>query len=358
MRWIKIKKLKNYNWRILSAILTGVILILFYILHTFFKIQLPVSKKDLSLKILVGISVVIIILLLYPNLKLLTNNIKKKIDQLSIKKILLILFSLLLGVLLAYSMSKFILLPFFSEKTIVFINIIIIIITMYIILCKEEEIDYILFKESNVERNDKYYSESSPKIIDTSAIIDGRIFEVYKNNFIDGILIVPRFVLEELQNIADSDRELKRKKGRLGLEILKKLQNDLVEDIVILDREVNSQEVDHKLVHLAKELNADLISSDYNLNQLAELQGIKVININRLANALKPVLLPGEKKKVEIIKRGKEQGQGIAYLKDGTMIVVEGGQNHIGEKINVVISSFFQKNSGRMYFANLSSENI
>lgn len=325
-----------------------------------FNIKLP--ENDLVSKISTGVAVTGIILLLYPILKFILTSIKNKIDQLSIKKILLILFSLLLGILLAYSVSKFILVPFFSEKTIVFINIIIILITVYIIIRKEEEIDYILFKKfkkkSKVKVNDTYCSEISPKILDTSAIIDGRIFEVYKNNFIEGILIVPRFVLEELQNIADSERELKRKKGRLGLEILKKLQNDLGENIIILDKAVNIQEVDHKLVYLAKDLKADLISSDYNLNQLAELQGIKVINVNKLANALKPILLPGEKKKVEIIKKGKERAQGIAYLKDGTMIIVEDGQNHIGEKIDVVILSFLQKNSGRMYFAKLLTENI
>ncbi len=194
--------------------------------------------------------------------------------------------------------------------------------------------------------------EASYKILDTSAIIDGRIADICQTHFIEGILVIPKFVLEELQHIADSPDLLKRNRGRRGLDILKKIQKDLDIEVEITDRdfpEIN--EVDSKLVKLGMELNGKVITNDFNLNKVAELQGVSVLNINQLANAVKPVVLPGEEMNVKIIKDGKEPGQGIGYLDDGTMIVVDGGKDNIGEKIEVLVTSILQTSAGRMIFA-------
>jgi len=190
------------------------------------------------------------------------------------------------------------------------------------------------------------------KILDTSVIIDGRISDITKTGFIEGTLIVPSFVLDELQHIADSSDVLKRNRGRRGLDILNKIQKEPYVDVQILDRDFDDiTEVDSKLVKLAKEMGAKVITNDFNLNKVCELHGVPVLNINELANAVKPVVLPGEELKVHVIKDGKEQGQGVAYLDDGTMIVVDGGRRYIGETIGVMVTSVLQTAAGRMIFA-------
>ncbi|MBE3597180.1 MAG: PIN/TRAM domain-containing protein [Hydrogenibacillus sp.] len=200
------------------------------------------------------------------------------------------------------------------------------------------------------ERADKKVGE--PKLLDTSVIIDGRIADVVETGFIEGTLIVPEFVLEELQHIADSSDMLKRNRGRRGLDILKRMQKSKHVKVVILDRDVDDvHEVDTKLIKLAKEIGAKIVTNDFNLNKVCELQGIPVLNVNDLANALKPIVLPGEELVVHVIKDGKEYGQGVAYLDDGTMIVVEGGKEFIGEHIGVLVTSVLQTSAGRMVFA-------
>ncbi|HHX01113.1 MAG TPA: PIN/TRAM domain-containing protein [Firmicutes bacterium] len=190
------------------------------------------------------------------------------------------------------------------------------------------------------------------KILDTSVIIDGRISDITKTGFIEGTLIVPSFVLDELQHIADSSDVLKRNRGRRGLDILNKIQKEPYVTVQILDRDFDDiTEVDSKLVKLAKELGAKVITNDFNLNKVCELHGVPVLNINELANAVKPVVLPGEELRVHVIKDGKEQGQGVAYLDDGTMIVVDGGRRYIGETIGVMVTSVLQTAAGRMIFA-------
>ncbi|HKM16862.1 MAG TPA: PIN/TRAM domain-containing protein [Limnochordia bacterium] len=190
------------------------------------------------------------------------------------------------------------------------------------------------------------------KILDTSVIIDGRISDITKTGFIEGTLIVPSFVLDELQHIADSSDVLKRNRGRRGLDILNKIQKEPYVAVQILDRNFDDiSEVDSKLVKLAKELGAKVITNDFNLNKVCELHGVQVLNINELANAVKPVVLPGEELRVHVIKDGKEQGQGVAYLDDGTMIVVDGGRRYIGETIGVMVTSVLQTAAGRMIFA-------
>ncbi|UCZ53347.1 PIN/TRAM domain-containing protein [Bacillus shivajii] len=192
----------------------------------------------------------------------------------------------------------------------------------------------------------------SLKILDTSVIIDGRIADICQTGFLEGKLIIPGFVLEELQHIADSSDVLKRNRGRRGLDILNKIQKELSVTVEIYEGDFEEiQEVDSKLVKLAKLLNGYVVTNDFNLNKVCDLQGVAVLNINDLANAVKPVVLPGEEMAVQVIKDGKEQNQGIAYLDDGTMIVVEEGRNYIGKEIEVIVTSVLQTSAGRMIFA-------
>lgn len=192
----------------------------------------------------------------------------------------------------------------------------------------------------------------SKKMLDTSVIIDGRICDIAKTGFLEGILIVPKFVLQELQLIADSSDNMKRSKGRRGLNILNELRKVSGMTVEILDKDYKGiNKVDEKLVVIAKEVGAKIITNDYNLNKIAEIQGIDVLNINDLSNAIKPTFLPGEKIPVKIVKEGKEKDQGIAYLNDGTMIVVDGARKMINKKIEITITNVLQTDAGKMIFA-------
>lgn len=189
-------------------------------------------------------------------------------------------------------------------------------------------------------------------LLDTSVIIDGRIADVSRTGFLDGVLTIPRFVLNELQHIADSSDALRRNRGRRGLDMLGKLQKDSVVPIRITDMDVEDvREVDDKLVRLAKQLHAPVLTNDFNLNKVAELQGVRVLNVNELANALRAIVLPGENMHVKLVQEGKELGQGVAYLDDGTMVVVENGKKYIGSSIDVTVTRMLQTNQGRMIFA-------
>ncbi|MFC4075443.1 PIN/TRAM domain-containing protein [Salinithrix halophila] len=201
-------------------------------------------------------------------------------------------------------------------------------------------------------KKDKEAREVEHKILDTSVIIDGRIADICRTGFLEGTLVIPSFVLEELQHIADSSDVLKRNRGRRGLDILNKIQKELNMRVLIYEGDFEEvSEVDSKLVKLAKVLSGKVVTNDFNLNKVCELQGVKVLNINDLANAVKPVVLPGEEINVQVIKDGKEHGQGVAYLDDGTMIVIEGGREYIGERIDVLVTSVLQTSAGRMIFA-------
>ncbi len=190
------------------------------------------------------------------------------------------------------------------------------------------------------------------KLLDTSVIIDGRISDIFETGFLEGPLVVPLFVLEELQHISDSSDTLKRNRGRRGLDVLNDMQANHPEDIVVVDEDFEEiSEVDSKLMRLALEHQWTIITNDYNLNKVAILQGIKVLNLNDLSNALKPMLIPGESMHVQVVKEGKEDGQGVAYLEDGTMIVIQGGSTFVNESIDVVVTSVLQTSAGRMIFA-------
>ena len=189
-------------------------------------------------------------------------------------------------------------------------------------------------------------------VVDTSAIIDGRIAEIVESGFIYGTLVVPKFVLEELQHIADSSDTLRRNRGRRGLEILARMQKESTTPVEIIDEDVPEvSEVDAKLVALARARSKAILTNDFNLNRVAELQGIRVLNINSLANAVKPAVLPGEELRVRVIQEGKEAGQGVGFLDDGTMIVVEGGVRYIDKDLDVSVTRVLQTVAGRMIFA-------
>lgn len=193
-----------------------------------------------------------------------------------------------------------------------------------------------------------------PKILDTSVIIDGRIMDLLQTGFIEGKIIIPDFVLEELRHIADSADSLKRQRGRRGLDILNEIQKQLTVPVEIQSfPKEQHMEVDSMLLKMAEKLDAFVMTNDFNLNKVAEFQGVRVLNINELANAIKPVVLPGEEMQVTIIKAGKEAGQGVAYLNDGTMIVVDGGSRHIGETRTVIVTSVLQTAAGRMIFTKM-----
>lgn len=205
----------------------------------------------------------------------------------------------------------------------------------------------------NKEKNKEKAAEAHHyKILDTSVIIDGRIADICQSGFIEGTIVIPNFVLEELQHIADSSDLLKRNRGRRGLDILNRIQKELGMFVQITNKDFDDiSEVDSKLVKLAQVMKGKIITNDYNLNKVAEIQGVSVLNINELSNAVKPVVLPGEEMLVHVVKDGKEFGQGVAYLDDGTMIVVDGGKKHMNETIGVMVTSVLQTAAGRMIFA-------
>jgi uncharacterized protein YacL len=201
---------------------------------------------------------------------------------------------------------------------------------------------------------DRAHQESarSTGILDTSVIIDGRIAGVCETGFLDGNLVIPGFILRELQNIADSGDSTRRARGRRGLDVLNRIRKQSQVNIIIDDTDYPGvEEVDQKLIHLAKQTGDRIFTNDFNLNKVAEVHSIQVLNMNQLANALRPIVLPGETMRVQIIREGKEPGQGVAYLDDGTMVVVDQGKRHQGKTIEVAVTSVLQTPAGRMIFA-------
>jgi uncharacterized protein YacL len=217
-----------------------------------------------------------------------------------------------------------------------------------------------LAKEFGSGKTDSQLPDSgsaTDKILDTSVIIDGRIADLCETGFLEGTFILPQFILQELQHIADSSDSMKRARGRRGLDILHRIQKMTDIDVRVVDQDFPQiRDVDSKIVALAKKRSAKLVTNDLNLNKVAELQGVRVLNINQLCNALKPVVLPGELLKVFILKEGKEAGQGVAYLDDGTMIVVDEARRYIGKNMDVIVTSVLQTTAGRMIFTRLKEE--
>jgi len=197
----------------------------------------------------------------------------------------------------------------------------------------------------------------TPKVVDTSVIIDGRIYDLVRTGFLEGPLYVPHFVVGELQRIADSQDGLRRRKGRRGLNILEELQKLPNTPIILWEEDVSEvPSVDRKLIRLAKDLKAKILTTDYNLNKVARVSGVEVLNVNELAKSLKPPFIPGEELEIEVIDRGQEIGQGVGYLDDGTMVVVENGRRYIGKKVRAVVSSSLQTDAGKMLFVRAKGE--
>ena len=270
------------------------------------------------------------------------------LQKLTLKKLIGGLIGAFFGLVISRLVTKNDLTFIIDQKiynyVITFIQILIFYIGITVGMKKGEEFDLQAIIKGKKE-------DESTKILDTSVIIDGRIADVCETGFVEGTLLIPQFVLIELQHIADSSDSLKRVRGRRGLDIIKKMQMQSNVTVEITDMDFPKiKEVDSKLIFLAQKLGCKIVTNDYNLNKLAEVQGIEVLNLNALANALKPVVLPGEILNIHIIKEGKENNQGIGYLDDGTMVVVEDGKNKIGETLDVVVTSILQTTAGRMIF--------
>ncbi|MDN5276406.1 MAG: hypothetical protein PWR01_371 [Clostridiales bacterium] len=284
-----------------------------------------------------------------------TKTIEKKLQEMPLTDVVLGAAGLIVGLFIAYLISfpiNQIALPGVSIPLTVIIYILLGYLGISVAVKRRDELNWLVPQKKVKDKAlfDGYRSQ--PKILDTSVIIDGRIFDICKTGFIEGPLVIPSFVLEELRHIADSSDVLKRNRGRRGLDILNRIQKELDIPVEIYERDFDDvAEVDTKLLKLARILNGKIITNDYNLNKVAEFQGVAVLNINELANAMKPIVLPGEEMVVQVVKDGKEVGQGVAYLDDGTMIVVDGGKKHVGETIGVLVTSVLQTAAGRMIFA-------
>lgn len=260
-----------------------------------------------------------------------------------------LIITLLMGLLLSYPIYR---IPVAGMILSPLITLMLVFIGTRFLLNRKEDFPFLTSFLSRGGKESTTASNETFKILDTSAIIDGRIVDICKTYFLEGIIVVADFVLEELRHIADSPDLLKRNRGRRGLDILNKIQKEMDIPVQIYEGDFDDiAGVDNKLVRLAKVINGKIITNDYNLNKVCELQGIGVLNINELANAVKPVVLPEEEMSAQIIKEGKESSQGVAYLDDGTMVVVEGGRRHIGETIDVLVTSVIQTAAGRMIFA-------
>jgi len=211
---------------------------------------------------------------------------------------------------------------------------------------------------SSTQDSSSRWSRDKSILMDTSVIIDGRIVDIAKTGFLPGALIIPRFVLNELQYVADSSENLRRQRGRRGIDVVSQLQKDKSISVTVVDLDVEGvREVDEKLIALSRQMHVPILTNDFNLNRIAELQGAQVLNINDLANAVKSILMPGEALPVRVIQEGKESGQGVAYLDDGTMVVIEEGQEFLNKEITVVVSKVLQTAAGRMIFAKPEEEN-
>lgn len=268
-------------------------------------------------------------------------------------------FGLVTGVFLAYLISQLYLgikLPFIATVLSVLTYLLLGYVGVFVATRRSREI--VAFISSNrkgqgIIKGKGKINDATPKILDTSVIIDGRIADIMKTGFIEGNIVIPEFVLVELRHIADSSDNLKRNRGRRGLDVLNKIQTDYGIEIYNTDGDKTIEEipeVDVKLLKLAQNLDGKVMTNDYNLNKVALIKGVEVLNINELANMLKPVVLPGEEMELFLVKEGKENNQAVAYLDDGTMIVVEEGKRYIGHSISVIVTSVLQTAAGRMIF--------
>ena len=328
---------------------------------TFPALLFGINKNVILVSIAVGLIIGVIFYIIGPwfidNFKYIAKLIEKEISKYPQTDILLGSTGLIIGLVIAYLVSYLI-----SSIPIVggILSFITYVFMGYLgirIALKSKDDLFNISKLSRLSSTTKEKTSKkegkniSPKVLDTSVIIDGRIADICKTGFIEGKLVIPKFVLNELQHIADSSDDLKRVRGRRGLDILNIIQKELDIEVEISEAKFDDiPEVDSKLLKLAQVIGGKVVTNDYNLNKVAQFQGVEVLNINELANAIKPVAIPGEEMIVQIVKEGKEHSQGIAYLDDGTMIVVDGGKKHMGETIRVLVTSVLQTPAGRMIF--------
>lgn len=317
-------------------------------------VSLP-EQASLTTKVAFAIAgwlvAVLIWMLIVSEFRRLRRGVESMSPQDKALSLLGILLGLAITALLAISLS-------FPPIVNLILAVLLCYLSVTVVLSMKEQFR-MFFPGSGLPERSSVTGALRPKILDTNVIIDGRIADVCKAGFVEGPIYIPRFVLEELQQIADSSDSLKRARGRRGLDILNQMQQEMSLQVETFEagNGNSSDEVDARLVILAKELNGAIVTNDFNLNKVAVLQGVKVLNVNELANALKPVVLPGEEMAVLIIKEGKEQNQGIGYLDDGTMIVVERARQHIGETLDVIVTSILQTPAGKMIFAIMKNEN-
>jgi uncharacterized protein YacL len=275
----------------------------------------------------------------------------------SIRNLSAAVFGLVFGFFMAWLMTNVLRLIPMDPRVFMFLQIALILVFCYlgmVIAMRGKDEFNLIVPYVKFTRQDK---KEDILILDTSVIIDGRIADICQTKFLEGRFVVPRFVLKELQQIADSQDPLKRNRGRRGLDILHKIQKDTHIDVIIHEEDFRDiKDVDAKLVKLAKVLSGKILTNDFNLNKIASLQGIQVLNLNDLAGALKPVVLPGEELDVRITKEGKEYNQGVAYLDDGTMVVVDNTRHLIGQSVKVLVTSVLQTSAGRMIFAKLEDK--
>lgn len=296
---------------------------------------------------------------LIKSLFMFTSTVEKSLSAISTQDLIAGTLGLFLGLIIANLVGlAFGSVPYIGPYVSVALSIILGYLGMHLVVSKKSELAgwLHLHAEGSFDKK-KNKDHHTGKLLDTNVIIDGRVADIYRSGFLEGPIIVPVFVLEELQKIADSSDILKRNRGRRGLDILNHMRKNSKDDVIIVTNDFEDiSEVDSKLVKLAREKNYKIVTNDYNLNKVAELQGVAVLNINDLAIAVKPAVIPGEQIFVQLVKSGKEEGQGVAYLEDGTMIVVENGSQCIGKEVPVIITSVLQTSAGKMIFAKLESD--
>lgn len=296
---------------------------------------------------------------LIKSLFMFTSTVEKSLSAMSTRDLIAGTLGLFLGLIIANLVGlAFGSVPYIGPYVSVALSIILGYLGMHLGVSKKSELAgwLHLHAEGSFDKK-KNKDHHTGKLLDTNVIIDGRVADIYRSGFLEGPIIVPVFVLEELQKIADSSDILKRNRGRRGLDILNHMRKNSKDDVIIVTNDFEDiSEVDSKLVKLAREKNYKIVTNDYNLNKVAELQGVAVLNINDLAIAVKPAVIPGEQIFVQLVKSGKEEGQGVAYLEDGTMIVVENGSQCIGKEVPVIITSVLQTSAGKMIFAKLESD--
>ncbi len=291
-----------------------------------------------------------------------TSWAEKSLSSISTQDLVFGTVGLFLGLIIANLVGiAFDRVPYIGPYVSVVLGIILGYLGVHLCISKRNELlNWLHFHiETKGKGKEKQKEGEAGKLLDTNIIIDGRIVDVYRSGFLEGPLIIPVFVLEELQKIADSSDVLKRNRGRRGLDILNQFRKNNKDAIRIVTDDIEDvNEVDSKLVKLAQEKNMKIVTNDYNLNKVAELQGVAVLNLNELASAVKPTVIPGEQIFVQLVRQGREENQGVAYLEDGTMIVVENGSHSIGREVPVVITSVLQNSVGRMIFARLEDSNL